>query len=164
MLCYELISQKLETINVSELRTNEIKVFDGLIATYCIYVPQSWCTYVCMYVDKEFLVIEIALAKSHWCKWLKNKWLRLNLKHLQVVHPPHQGFLRVSREIQTCAWLKYGNQRPKLKAPVYRDHTKARPEDDEDNWGYQRWIWSDICVHKICVRFDVLMDIDFGFS
>ena len=53
------------------------------------------------------------------------------LVHLQVVQTPHQGFLRVRREIEMCAWLKFGNHRPKLKAPVYKDHTKA-PADDED--------------------------------
>ena len=52
---------------------------------------------------------------------------------LQVVHPPHQGYLRIAREIENCAWLKYGNHRPQLKAPVYKDHTKAKPETEDSD-------------------------------
>lgn len=50
----------------------------------------------------------------------------------QVVQAPHQGFIRIRREVETAAWLKYGNHRPKLNAPVYKNHNTSKSSDEEN--------------------------------
>ena len=51
----------------------------------------------------------------------------------KILQQPHKCFLRAADEIKNSFWLKYGNRIPQLKAPIYKDHSKEKENDKEDD-------------------------------
>ncbi len=39
--------------------------------------------------------------------------------------------LRIAHKVETAAWLKYGNHRPKLEAQVNKNHKAIKDSDDD---------------------------------